>query len=367
MKSGYDRIKISQLVFIIISFIQGSVLLVSFVDNRAMQDAWLIILLSFAASLPFIISYGFLAKRFPGKSLIEINDIVFGKIIGKIISLSYILFFLLLTSFNLRDVADFYTGYVMPETPSMVIIVLFAAVCAFAVQRGIGAIAKTSMITTVITVAIVILTTVLLIGDMDFSNFLPVLNNTPKTYVETTHTFSSVAFCEIAAVLVLMPYLKNDKKLTSSMVWGTGIAALIFLVIVVRDIAVLGNSTGILVDNSYSAVKMINIGEFLTRIELFVALNYTGTLFIKVSVLYFVTVSASRQLLKLNSHRSLLILLGSIVVVLAVIKIDSTIDHKMWGSKYAAFFELPFLWILPPLSLLIAKIRKKSTREIQQS
>jgi spore germination protein KB len=264
-------------------------------------------------------------------------------------------------------VADFYTGYIMPETPSMLIIILFGLVCAFAVKRGVGAIAKTSMVTTVLTVAIVILTMVLLIGDMDFTNFLPLFNNTPKTYLETTHTFSSISFCEIAAVLVLMPYLKNDKKLTSSMIWGTGIAAFIFLAIVVRDIAVLGASTGILVDNSYSAVKMINIGEFLTRIELFVALNYTGTLFIKISVLYFVTVSASRQLLNLNSDRSLLILLGSIAVVLAVIKMDSTIDHKMWGSKYAAFFELPFLWILPPLSLLIAKIRKKTTREIQPS
>ena len=345
-------------MFIIISFIQGSVLLISFADNRVEQDAWMIVLLSFAVSLPFIISYAFLAKRFPGKSLIEINDIVFGKVIGKIISLSYILFFLLLTSFNLRDVADFYTGYVMSETPGMVFIVLFTLVCAFAVERGIGAIAKTSMITTVITIATVGFTMVLLLGEMDFSNFLPAFNNTPKTYLVTTHTFSALAFCEIVAVLVFMPQIKIDKKLTSSMVWGMGVAAFIFLAIIIRDTAVLGATTGILVENSFSTVKMIDIGEFLTRIELFVALNYTGSLFIKISVLYFVTVSASRQLLKLNSNRSLLIPLGSIAVVLAVIKMDSTIYHHIWGNKYAAFFELPFLWIFPPLSLLIAKMRK---------
>ena len=262
--------------------------------------------------------------------------------------------------------ADFYTGYIMSETPIMVFVVLFTLVCAFAVKRGIGAIAKASMITTVITIVTVVFTMVLLLDEMDFSNFLPAFSNKPRTYFETTHTISTLVFGEMVVLLVLMPHLNSDKKLTSSMLWGTGIAALIILAIIVRDIAVLGASTGILVENSYSTVKMIDIGEFLTRIELFVALSYTGSIFIKISVLYFVTVSASRQLLKLNSNRSLLIPLGSIAVVLAVITFSSTIDHNEWGDKYVVFFLLPFMWIFPTLLLLIAKIRKKSTREIQQ-
>ena len=326
----------------------------------------MIVLLSFAVSLPFIISYAFLAKRFPGKSLIKINDIVFGKVAGKIISLSYVLFFLLITSFNLRDVADFYTGYIMPETPSIVLIALFTLVCAFAVKRGIGAVVKTSIIATVLTIVTVVLTMVLLIGEMDFSNFLPAFEAAPDTYWEITHTISLLMFGEIIVLLFITPHLKNDKKLTSSMIWGTGIAALIFLAIIVRDTAVLDASTEIFVENSYRAVKMIDIGEFLTRIELLVALNYTASLFIKISVLYFVTVSASRQMLNFNSNRSLLIPLGSIVVVLAVITFNSTIYHNVWGDKYAAFLELPFTWIFPSLSLLIAKIRKKSTRGIQR-
>ncbi|MDD5017850.1 MAG: endospore germination permease [Eubacteriales bacterium] len=353
-----EKIKASQLTFLIISFIQGSVLLISLVDDITKQDSWMSMVSGFVVSVPFILSYAFLAKRFPGKNLIEINDIIYGNTIGKIVSIFYLLFFLLLLAFNFGDIADFFNGYIMPETPKMVFIVVFALICAFAVKRGIAAIAKASLLTAIFTIAAVIFTTILLIGEMDFSNFQPMFESSAKEYLQVSHIMFCLPFGEIIALLMITQHMKNDKKLPRTMVWGTGISALIFLAIVVRDTAVLGASITIFSETSYQAVRMIDIGEFLTRIELLVALNYTASLFIKICVLYFVTVTGVSQLVRAKSSTPLILSLGSIVIVLAMVSFGSTIYRNEWGYKYAALFATPFTAILPPLSLLIAKIRK---------
>ena len=60
------------------------------------------VILSFLVSLIFVYIYATLNKWFPSKSLIEINEAVFGKIIGKIISAGYLFYFFTLIILNAR-------------------------------------------------------------------------------------------------------------------------------------------------------------------------------------------------------------------------------------------------------------------------
>lgn len=359
-----DNLKASQFMCMIISFIMGSTLLITMIDGIASQDTWLVVIFGFAVSVPFLLIYSNLSKRFPGKSLIQMNDIVFGKVIGRIISLIYITYFFLLLTFNINDVAGFYTGYVMPDTPQMVFIVIFVVVCAFAIQRGIAAVAKISLLATVLTVSAVILTTILLIGNMDFSNFLPVLDKPVMKYVQAAQITVEIPYLEIVSLLMVVPLVKDNKKITRSWLLGGGIAALLFLTIVIRDTTVLGGASGILGDNSYEAIRLIDIGEFLTRIELLIALNYTTSLFIKICVLYYATLNGISQLLGIERNNSLILPLGSIAIVFAAVKVESVIMHTVWGSQYAAVFSFPCTVLFPLLTVIVAAIRKRRTYQL---
>lgn len=356
-----DKIKTSQFMFMAVSFSMGSTLLITMIDGIAAQNTWAVILAAFVFCIPFVLIYAHLSKRFPGKSLIQMNDIIFGKIIGKIISVIYITYFFLLLTFNINDLAGFYTGYVMPDSPQMLFIIVFVLLCAFAVKRGIGAIAKVGVLTTIFTIAAVVLTTLLLIGNMDFSNFLPVLDKPVLNYVQATQITMELPFLEPVALLMVVPLLESNKKLTRSWLWGTAIVALMFLIIAVRDTAVLGSASDVLADNSFEAVRMIDIGEFLTRIELIIALNYTSSLFIKVSVLFYVTLNGFSQLLRIDKNSSLILPLGSIAIVLAAVKVESAIMHTVWGAQYAAVFSFPCTILLPLLTLIVAAVRKLRT------
>lgn len=354
-----EKFKTSQLTFIIISFISSSALqIMSFVDGIAKQDSWVPVIAGFVISTPFLLVYVWLAKRFAGKNLFEINSIVFGKIIGYLISILYFFFFIMLLSFNLSDISGFYAGNIMIETPKMVFIVVTAIAGAFAVKRGIAAIAKASILTSVFTAAVVALTFFLLIGNMDFSNFLPLFEQPLGTYARATHIMICLPYLEIVVLLMLTPQLKNDIHLKRSMVGGGAISAFILLVVIIRDTSVLGSATSIYSNNAYQAVRMINIGDFLTRIELLVALSYTGAVFIKVCVLYDAAIKSLSYLIKVQDYGPLIVPFGSIVVILAMTVFPSTSDLAQYGTQYAPVFAALLTVIFPTLTFIIAKIRK---------
>lgn len=356
-----EELKTSQFMYLAISFIMGSIPLITMIDGITSQDTWFVIILGFVICLPFLLIYAHLSKRFPGRSLIEMNDIVFGKVIGKIVSVIYIMWFFLLLSFNINDVSGFYSSYVMPDTPEMVFILIFVLVCAFAVQRGLTAIAKVSLVTGVFTISAVILTTLLLIKNMDFSNFLPPFDKPVIRYVQATQITAELPFLEVVSLLMVVPLVKDNKKLTRSWVLGAAITALLILTIAVRDTAVLGGASNIMGDNSFEAVRLINIGGFLTRIELLIAINYTASLFIKICVLYYVSLNSISQLLHIDRNNSLILPLGSIAVVFASVKVESVVIHTVWGARYAAVFSFPCTVLFPLLLAIVAAIRKLRT------
>ncbi|MFZ5975665.1 MAG: GerAB/ArcD/ProY family transporter [Bacillota bacterium] len=358
MNGKNAKISPAQFMLLMASFIVGSSLLLWFTDNIAKQDAWLVIATAFVVSIPFILSYAFLAKRFPGKSLIQISDIIYGPVLGKLISILYISYFLFLLSLNMLDLADFYMGFIMPETPTLVFLTVFGIICAYAVRKGIETIARISVFSLIYAFIVVAVTFLLLLGNIDLDNFLPMLQLSVKDYIQSTHIVAAIPFCEVAVFLMVFPSLNTTKKAGKYTMGGFAVAAFTLLLISVRDTAVLGPSAAIYSSAAYAAARLINIGEVLTRIEILVALGITVTLFIKVCVLFYASVTSVEQLFRVRSSSRLIVPIGIIAVVIAMSLFDSIIAHRENGALYHAIYALPFEFIIPPLSLLIAKIRK---------
>lgn len=353
-----EKITPWQVSVLIAAFILGSSLLTSFMDVYAKHDAWLVILAAYAVSIPFIACFGFLCKRFPGKNLIQILECVYGPIVGKGIAALYIFVFMYLLSLNTLDVADFYHGYVMPEVPHLVFLALPALVAAYAVRRGIEGIARLSLLAVITTFIIVVGTILLLLGNVDLTNFLPLGEVPPHVFIQSTHTFATISFGEVMVFMMVIPSANSLKKAGKFMVAGLSLAALGLLLISLRNTAVLGPATGIINNATYDAARLIDIGEVLTRIEFFVALGITFTLFIKICVLYYVTVHGIAQLCRLHSARSIIVPVGIFVVALAPGLFDSIIEHHLAGALYQPFFLLTFEAIIPPVSLLVARVRR---------
>lgn len=351
-------IKPNQYMFLVAGFVHGSHLLMAFMDNLAGHDFWIVVISGFVFSIPLVLSFIYLAKKFPNLDLTQILEKVYGKILGKIITLLYVLFFILILSFNLNDLASFYTGLVMQDMPRIVFIVVFVILCGYAVKMGIDGIAKVSILTIIFGIFTPVITSLLLIGDMDFSNLMPVLEISGKDYIKTIGIFIVVPFGEIITLLMVTPNVKKKRNLSGYTVKGMAIVTSIFLIIALRNIVVLGSSNSIYAQSAYQTVRIVNIGKFFTRVEVLIALVITSALFIKISVIYYATVKSVSRLFNLTSYKILIIPIGSIAIILGSVVFGSTTSHNDWGEFYATAFGIPFSVIIPLLTLFTAKIRK---------
>ena len=180
---------------------------------------------------------------------------------------------MLLVSLNSRQIAGFYYVYIFPEMNNVLLYIPVVLFCAYAAKKGIAAIAKLNLYAVAIMAFTIIVNFLLLLGNMDFSNFLPVFETPAGLFVKSTLIISSINYCEICSFMFVTPYAENTEKLGKMAVAGLLISALLYLIIVVQNTAVIGASLGIYQESSYKTVRLIHIGEFLTRMELLTALS----------------------------------------------------------------------------------------------
>lgn len=352
------RITGIQLIFLVTAFVYGSILLTSFTTSITKQNTWLIVVTAVIVSIPFSITFSLLAKRFFGMNFIQILYAVYGPYIGAILSLIYILNFLLDLMYNTRDLGDFYMNFLITDTPIVFFITIFIFVCAYAVNKGIELLAHISHIICTVTILVVISTFLLLLKDMNFSNFLPVMEISPIKIIQGTHIMSIVSFGETIVFFNIMCCLKNKEHLIRNNLFGLLIAWFTLFIITVRNTASLGYSETILVSPSFQANRLINIGTIFTRLDILIAIANTMTMFFKCSVIYYSTVICISQFFHLRNYKVLIIPIGGIVIIGACIIFTSTLDHAEAGQGYVMIYNIATMYLLPVLTLMISIIRK---------
>lgn len=346
-----------QLTFLVTGFVQGSILLVPFVSGMTKHDTWIAILSASAAIIPFGLCYAALSKRFPGINLVQINDIVYGRYIGKAISLLYIYYLLNILSFNIRNIGDMYTTFLMPETPTIFFLIVITATCAYALLRGIEVIARISHLLVVIIFIVIISTFLLLLENMDFSNFLPIFDVPIKKFIFGTFFVFSVPFGEAVIFLTIIPSLNNNKHLTRNITIGLILGAISLFIVAIRNTAALGNTETMLSSSSFQSIRLIDIGNVFTRMDLLIGIAQTMLIFLKSTVFYYATVICLSQLFRLKTYLPLVLPVGGSAVILAATAWKSSAEVYRLVNSSAIIFQSLFTLFFPALSLLIAKLR----------
>ncbi len=356
-ENAKERISSMALMFAVGCFLQCSVLMMGNMSAIAKQDSWLVILAAILLFLPLFWIYIKLSDLFPGKSLIEINEKVFGKVLGGVVSVLYIIHFLFLSTFNTRILDNFISGALMPETPAAAILFLFLAVCAYAIRKGLETMTRYSAVFVVIVLLVMVANLILMGKDMKLENFMPVFSLRPIKYVQGIHSQITLSFSQLVVFFMVFPDLKKPKELKKSFFFGFLIGSLTILIVEARNIAVLGSFISLVTAPAFEAFRLINIANVFTRMELFYAFVLIMLLFFKVSILYFAFLRAVQQLLKIKSYKSLVLPAGAIILCLTLVSFDSSIDTNSWEGTAGPFYSLFLEVVLPMLTLVVALLR----------
>lgn len=331
------------------------------VASFAKQDAWIAALIAPVLGLPFIWIYYKLGKLFPGKTLIEMFNMAFGKWVGWIVSAFFILFVCFLDVEQLLFyIGDFMSTEYMTETPLYAFNLLLAFSMAIALLYGLETIARSAEVFAFVAVSLITLIFVLNLTNVNVEYLLPVFENGLAPILKGSLHLSSYLTWPFVILLMIYPASSdNSKKTRNALFAGYILGAVISLIATLMSILVLGSAmTAKSQYPIYIMAKQIDIGV-IERIEGVISFSWILTAFIKTLLYFYAGIVGISQLFKIEQHKRLILPLTLVILIFSgIVYPDSSYETK-WDSTTWIPFIGTFGAILPSLMLIIAKYKKR--------
>lgn len=362
MKNG--KISPQQFGILVIFYSIGTAILIipAQIASIAKQDAWIAATLGVGLALLLVVLYTALGNRFTDKTLVEINEILLGKWLGKLVSLSFVVFSLIGAAILVIIVGNFLTTQIMPETPIEAIHILFVAIVVMAVRLGIETIARAAEIFFPWFVFLFFMLVVFISPQIEVENLQPVFETSVKPMIHASISLISIFSLSSIIFLMIFPVSVNQpKQAQKAFFWGTFIGGIFLIIIIALTILVLGvDQTARHIYPSYALARKINVADFLQRIEAIMAVMWFITIYFKLVMYFHVTVIGLSQILNIKDFRPLTLPLGVILVSLSLIIYPNIIYAAKWTKETWLPYALTYGLFLPLLLLVVAKFRKKS-------
>lgn len=346
-----------QAITMMTMFIMGSTLVLG-VGSDAKQDVWIAILVAIIFAVPAMAVYSRILSLFPGKNLFEILNTVFGKITGKAIAVLYIWFAFHLGALVLTNFYQFIKVVSFPETPQFVPIMLMGILCIWVVKEGIEVLGRWSQFAILLLVFIIFSVVTLNLTMADFDNLRPVLYDGIKPVFNSAFSTFSFPFAETVLFLAVFNLAKDKNKPYKIYFTALLFGGFIVLLIAVRNILVMGsNFVGTLYFPAYSVVSLIEIGDFLQRIEVAVSVVFLYAGFVKISVCLLAACKGMDSLLQLGNYRQIVAPVGFLMMIFSCNIYDNIMEMQEWAFKVYKFYAFPFQVLLPIIIWIAAEIK----------
>ncbi|TNJ67952.1 spore gernimation protein KB [Paenibacillus hemerocallicola] len=359
-----DVVNVRQFMQLVALFTIGSSILFIPLSSAssAKQDSWMAILAGMAVTLGLVWLYVRLARQAPGCTLVEMNRKWLGKWLGSIVSLLYIATTLFLGAPSLLFyMGEFMATQIMTQTPMPVLNALFMLVVVMGLKLGLGTLARAAEVLFPIFAALFVALALLASPEIKPEHLQPAFAIGAKPFLRAVVDYVGFSGMPLVFILMLHPSVVGDTpKAEKAFFLGSVIGGAFLLVITMVCISVLGvENTVQQAYPSYALAKKINVGNILSRMEVFMATLWIISLYFKMILYSYAGLRGIAQLLRIGNERLLVLPLGATMVVLSLIMYPDTAYRDWWDSKIWPTYIATFGFLIPVVLLLVAKLRGK--------
>lgn len=330
----------------------------SVVASKVGTAGWYMTLISaFVAFLATVLLIKLLSI-YPNKTLMEIYEIVYGKVVGKI--LSFILFTSILfnVAIDSREFIEIMKVYDLPQSPSSYLLILLFMVIGVLAYWGLEAIARFSKLMAFFLLFAYISVLILSVKLYEPHRLFPILGYGLDKTILTGIQRSSV-YGEIIIIGVIISSLHGIKQAKRAAYLSLLISASIIATALLAFTLVFPYYTGEeLAAPIYLMVSLIEYGDFIQRIEPLYFFIWNISTVISVAALFYVSIIMYAFIFELDDKRPLILPLGIIVIFLALIP-QNIIQLTKGIVQAIRSYGWIFYFIPPVVTLVIAKITKK--------
>ncbi len=303
------------------------------------RDAWISAVLGLVIGLGIVLLYGTLGKRNQGMTFVEYAEKLLGRWIGGLLACGLLFYLLISSAGHVREIGDFMTTQMMPETPIHAIHIFYASVVLMAAYLGLEPIARTGEFFFPFLILFLIVFITFLVPSVEWNNLLPVMEKGVGPVLKGAVTTTAYPFAELLVLLMVMPQVKNQLAVKGNFMKGALFGGLIIALIIFLSVSILGQDLAARnMYPSYALAKKIDVGQFLQRIEVILAFMWLLTSFIKTSIFFYVFHITLAQIFRLRQYRSMVLPSGLLLVSFAIL-ISPNINHFLHLNDFWPYMD----------------------------
>ncbi|MGN7168640.1 GerAB/ArcD/ProY family transporter [Paenibacillus cellulositrophicus] len=294
------------------------------------------------------------AKRFPGKDLFQSLNGRY-KVIGRVITILYLIFFFIILARDIRMVADFTNVVLLPLTPIFIISIAITATVIYIARGGVQTVMGIADLYGPVMTTVVLIIPFIVAKDFDFSYIKPYF------YVDWAGVGkgSWVVFSYLGQILAL-PFIfsSKDYRIRDGMyalILSTGLLLLIVIMIALLVGVPIAES---LMYPSYEMSRQIKITDFLDRFDMLLVGLWFPAVLLNIATSLFIICYGLKTMIPQISGKMMTSPIGLFAVVTAFWIYPNSIEVFRFDREWTVV-ALVFVIVLPIFIFLFHRPHRK--------
>ncbi|PFP24866.1 hypothetical protein COJ96_22835 [Bacillus sp. AFS073361] len=352
-----------QIFWLMFTFETGNMILITISPTFqvAKQDAWICYCLAGMLGIMIVYVSSKAALLYPGKTLVEYSQLIFGKWFGLLIVAVYLIQWFSVIGDILREFADFTITILLPTTPLWILVLTMLLTLIYVTYSGgIEGIGRCSEVFGPIVFLSVLIMLFLSVSIFNYHNFLPIFSDTGLLPI-MKGTLTPLSFLgESVMMLMLLSFMDHPQKGLKSAVLGIAVASGLVSSVVIGVLLILGPEIASKLRHpAFDTVSYVTVMDFIQNLEILAVLVWILSIFIKLSLYFFLANYGTAQLFHIKNWRKMLWFTVPVFFGISVIFPTPTFS-LLYLNKYWINFALPVNMVGIPLLLwLVGSLRKK--------
>lgn len=339
----------------------GSALLF-YLTPEAKQYGWIVILIYILPALMLQHLYLTLYKHYPEDSIVTYLPKIFGKVIGTILSIIYVLYFLYIAARVLRDFSSLINISTMTQTPILLITIFLTITVTYGVSRGFENICR--VISTFFPGMMIFLAVVMLLfyrtpNVVHYQNIFPILGEDIFKSVLRGWRLITFPYGETIVFSMIYSNINESRKIRKSIFAAVIAEGIILALITILYIVGLGiNFSQRDIFPLLNTLRMIRISGFLDRLDVLIIIVLVIGGFTKISFFMYAAIAGTAELLNIKSKNSLAWPFGIVTMVASMLIAKNFMQHLKIGFEFTPkYIHLPLQIGVPILALIVHYMR----------
>ncbi|WP_251859436.1 endospore germination permease [Clostridium sp. Marseille-Q2269] len=352
--------ELTQLQFTLIligSMLGISVLsLPNYVIQIAKQDGWISVILGAIYPLYIIFIANYLCKNHPNENILVLSKKIFGNILGSILNLIFISYFIFIATKVATDVSSILHIYMVQFLNKWTLLILLYILIAYTIWQGFKILGKLNEVIFFLTIIIFFIPLIAL-KDANIMNIKPILGTNPLNIIlAAKETIFSYSLIEV--ILLLYPFAKDKGKIKSCGLKALLFVTTIYVVFTITDILYFGIEASlqflwpIVTVTESLVIPVINSFRFI-----FMSL-WSLTMFKCIYNCYFVAIQELSQFTKKISKKAILLLTVPLMILISSFYGTVTKSNEI-SSKIMPIFIIYNIIFTASIALFVRINQKK--------